>query len=256
MKIYTEDKDIPITPVKTNTILDNMFYKYENGQIKTLGGIPKYNLLLLTGTNGTGKSLLSQQITNNISQKEKVIYLTTEVPASFVYSSLKRLPNFNRENIIIIDGQDSIYDIDKTLNELITIIKESKAKFLIIDSITAYYEHLENKARIIVRKIYNILKKFYITGILINQKRSSHEENSSEGAGGYAVAHILDGTIVMMKKIIEKKWDEEFYGIEKGKMIRIIRIDDCRTTLHSTKEHLFKINPDGTIQIIKEKERE
>lgn len=256
MKMYKEDQEIPIIPVKTGTILDNLFYKYENGKIKTLGGIPKYNLLLLTGTNGTGKSLLSQQITNNISQKEKVIYITSEVPASFIFSSLKRLPNFNRENIIILDAQDTIYDIDKTLNELISIIKETKAKFLVIDSITAFYEHLENKARIIVRKMYNTLKKFYITGIFINQKRSSHEENSSEGAGGYAVAHILDGTIVMIKKIIEKKWDEEFYSTEKGKMIRIIRIDDCRTTLHSTKEHIFKINPDGSFEIIKEKERE
>ncbi|MGB9638276.1 MAG: KaiC domain-containing protein [bacterium] len=250
---------------KTYTILDNLYYYYDTKEKKTkyLNGIPKQGIIQIVGTNGTGKSLLVNNITSNVIQDKKVLYISTEILGEYVYYNIKQRCEsldleFKEDNLLIVDlarNTDYIYDINKFFKEIVEVLKNNRIELVIIDSLTAFYENLENKARLVVRQIYNFFKKWRKTGIFISQKRSSHEENSSEAAGGYAVAHILDSTVVMIKKIIQTKWDSEDYGIEKGKMIRILRIDDCRLCLHSTKEHLFRINEKGIIEIIKEKER-
>ena len=82
---------------------------------------------------------------------------------------------------------------------------------------------------------YNFLKKYKQTGILVSQKRSSQLSESAEAAGGLAVAHIVDGTIVLDKKLIESRWDVNLYGLELGSILRTIRIDGCRLCGHDSR---------------------
>ena len=129
-------------------------------------------------------------------------------------------------------------------------IKEKKTTNTIIDSITGLYEHKEVMARQIVRQFFNFLKKFRQTGIFVSQKRSAQASETAEAAGGLAVAHIVDGTIVLDKKLIESRWDVSLYGLPIGSVLRTIRIDGCRLTGHDSQTWVFEITEFGTIDII------
>ncbi len=129
------------------------------------------------------------------------------------------------------------------------VIENKKAKITIIDSVTDFYEHKEMMARQIVREIYNFLKRWKQTAMLISQKRSGQGAETAEAAGGLAVPHIVDGSIVMSKRVIEKKYEASMYNIPLGQVLRTIRIDGCRLTPHSSETYVFDIDEKGIIEI-------
>ena len=105
-------------------------------------------------------------------------------------------------------------------------------------------------ARQIVRQFFNFMKRYRQTGIFVSQKRSAQASESAEAAGGLAVAHIVDGTIVMDKKLVESRWDVKLYGLPIGSVLRTIRIDGCRIAPHDSRTWVFEISEVGTIEII------
>jgi KaiC/GvpD/RAD55 family RecA-like ATPase len=64
------------------------------------------------------------------------------------------------------------------------------------------------------------------------------------------VAHIVDGTIVLDKKVLMTAREASFYKKEIGDVVRFIRIDGCRLTGHDSRIWVFEITPEGTINII------
>ena len=251
--------------IPTGTRLDEMFFKMEeeDGQFikKPLGGIPHLAILNFTGLPDTGKSLLAEQFAAyQAGNGYKVLFVTVESPANFLYTSLKeksKVLNLNFEeiekNVVVIDASEEqeLRENPKALMETMAYaIKEKKVTNVIIDSITGLYEHKEMMARQIVRQFFNFLKKWKQTGIFISQKRSSQTSESAEAAGGLAVAHIVDGTVVMDKKIVMTAREASFYKKEIGDVIRFIRIDGCRITGHDSRIWVFEITDAGTIKII------
>ncbi len=251
--------------VKTNTKLDDMFYTIveENNSFvkKPLNGLPYLSVINITGIPDTGKSLFGEQFALiQASLGYKVLFVTVESPAEFLYTSFKMKSKFLNldfdkieENIFVIDvsKNDLFRENHKYLLETMEfVIKEKKTTITVIDSITGLYEHKEVMARQIVRLFYNFLKKYKQTAILISQKRSSQSSDSAEAAGGLAVAHIVDGTIVFDKKVIENKWDSNLYNLPLGSVLRTLRIDGCRLTGHDTKTYVFEITEAGTINIL------
>jgi KaiC domain protein len=245
--------------------LDELFFIAEivnNKPVKKpLGGIPKYSVCNLTGVNDTGKSLMAEQFAvHRANNNEKVCFITTETPANFTAASLKtRAAAMNikekaiDDNIIFIDATSHYKlrdDIPTFLNTLSYAIKEYKIQNVVIDSITGFFENKEMMARSIVRGIYNFLKKWYQTSILVSQKRSGHELLSSEAAGGYAVGHIVDGTIVLSKEIIDSSYKAKMYKKPIGEIVRLFRIDGCRMAGHDTKVRLLEITETGIVKIL------
>ncbi len=251
--------------VPTYTKIDEMFYNIveENGKFvkKPLNGIPYLSVLNITGIPDTGKSLFGEQFALvQASLGYKVLYVTVESPAEFLYSSFKLKAKFL--NLNFDDIENNIFVIDASKNDVFRenhkylldtmafVIKEKKTTITVIDSITGLYEHKEVMARQIVRLFYNFLKKYRQTSILISQKRSSQSSDSAEAAGGLAVAHIVDGSIVFDKKVIDNKWDSNLYGLSLGTVLRTLRIDGCRITGHDSKTYVFEITDGGTINIL------
>ena len=105
-------------------------------------------------------------------------------------------------------------------------------------------------ARVIVRMNYNFLKKWYQTSILISQKRSAHDALSAEAAGGYAISHIVDGTIVLSKDIVDSPYKERMYKKPLGELVRLFRIDGCRMCGHDTKIRFLEITETGLVKIL------
>ena len=241
--------------------LDNLFYTFKESEIVSLNGIPQYSVFNITGVSDTGKSLLVEQFAVYQAKKgDKVAFVTVETPANFLVSSLRFRANamgFNfkefENNIIFIDAASysSLRDnIPNLLNTLAFAIKEYKIKFTVIDSVTGLYENKEMTARVTVRKLYNFMKKWYQTALFVSQKRSSHEELSAEAAGGFAVGHIVDGTMVLAKEVVSNQFVSKLYNINVGEIVRLFRIDGCRMCGHDTKTHFMEITNSGLIRIL------
>lgn len=270
MHKYYELKDLEskapkLFGIPTGTKLDEMFFKIdkENGGYvkKPLGGIPHLAVINVTGIPDTGKSLLAEQFAiTQASAGYRVLYVTVESPANFLYTAMKQRSeamnvNFSKveSNMVVVDASESdeLRENPKALMDTMAYaIREKKATNTIIDSITGLYEHKEVMARQIVRQFYNFMKKYRQTAIFVSQKRSAQASESAEAAGGLAVAHIVDGTIVLDKKLIESRWDVKLYSLPIGSVLRTIRIDGCRLAPHDSRTWVFEISEFGTIEII------
>ncbi len=244
--------------------LDDLFFtvKEKNGKLEkvSLGGIPKYSVFNITGVSDTGKSLMAEQFAVEQARKgKKVAFITVETPANFVIASIKYRAlamgyNFDEfeDNIILIDAA-SHSKIRENLPDLLATlayaIKSYKIDYTVIDSITGLFENKEMMARAIVRRVFNFMKKWYQTAIFISQKRSGHEELSAEAAGGYAVGHIVDGTMVVAKELITSQYQARIYKAKIGDLVRLFRIDGCRMSGHDTKTHFMEITDTGIVKI-------
>jgi len=244
--------------------LDQLFYYTEikNGRVikKMLGGIPSYSIFNLTGVSDTGKSLMAEQFAvRRAADGQAVAFVTVESPAHFVITSIKARAeamgyDFEelKDRIILIDAASHSVlreNLPSLFSTLAFAIKTYKIKFTVIDSITGLFEAREMMARTVVRQIFNFLKKWYQTAILISQKRSGHEELTAEAAGGYAVGHIVDGTMVLAKVLISSQYMERLYKRPLGEVVRLFRIDGCRMSGHDTRTHLLEITDTGLVRI-------
>lgn len=244
--------------------LDDLFFisKMEGEKPKKvpLGGIPYRAVISLTGVPDTGKSLIAEQFAvKQASLGYPVVFVTVESPAPFVTQGLMQRASAMgidwqdiEDNIILIDAASSTQlreNIDVLLDTLAFAIRNYNTKNVVIDSITGLFEAREMIARQIVRRIFNFLKKWDQTAILISQKRSAHEEESAEAAGGYAVSHILDGTIVLGKRLITSPWESRTFGVPIGDILRTIRIDGMRLCGHDTRTHVMEITETGLVRV-------
>lgn len=244
--------------------LDQLFFttKMVNGkpERKPLGGIPRYSVWNVTGVADTGKSVLVEQFAiKQVALGNPCIFATLESPAPFVAMGLKTRalamgvdPELVEERVIFIDGA-SYYQLRNSiqtfLNTLAYAIKEYKARAVVIDSITGLYETKEVFARDIVRAVFNFLKEWHQTALLVSQKRSGHEGLSAEAAGGYAVSHIVDGSMVLSKVLITNKYEASLYRKPVGEIVRLFRIDGCRLCGHDTSTHVMEITESGLVRI-------
>ncbi len=245
--------------------LDELFFTVEqnNGKLekKPLGGIPAYSVFNITGVNDTGKSLMAEQFAvKQASENQKVAFITVESPANFVITSLRSRAyamglDFEKfeDNIILIDAASHSVlreNIPDLLTTLAYAIKTYKIKFTVIDSVTGLFENKEMLARGVVRRLFNFMKKWYQTAIFVSQKRSGHEELTAEAAGGYAVGHIVDGTMVLAKEVIDSAFKAKLYKKTVGEIVRLFRIDGCRMAGHDSKVHYLDITESGIVRIL------
>lgn len=244
--------------------LDELFFRAEikDGKVAKvpLGGIPRYAVINITGVSDTGKSLMVEQYTVKQAQRgEPVTFITVESPAPFVTMGLRERAtamgvDFDKikDKIILIDAASHTTlreNIPNLLATLAHVIKTYKVKHTVIDSVTGLYESREMLARTVVRQLFNFMKKWYQTALFVSQKRSSHEELSAEAAGGFAISHIVDCTMVLAKELIMTKYQAQIYKKEIGDIIRLFRIDGCRLCGHDTKTRFMEITETGLVKI-------
>jgi len=225
-----------------------------------LGGIPRYSVFNLTGVSDTGKSLMAEQFAIAQARRGEVtLFVTVETPAPFLVMSLRERaramgvdPDTIDRQIVVIDAatHESLRDdLPTLLNTLAYAIRTYGARFTVIDSVTGLFESREMMARAIVRRLFTFMKKWHQTALFISQKRSGHEELSAEAAGGYAVSHIVDGSMVLAKRTIQSAYEERTYGIPIGETIRLFRIDGCRMCGHDTVTRVMEITATGLVTI-------
>ncbi|HXG41314.1 MAG TPA: KaiC domain-containing protein [Dehalococcoidia bacterium] len=244
--------------------LDGLFFTTEwaDGRPvhRPLGGIPRYSVLQVTGVSDTGKSIMAEQyLLAQAARGEACCLVTLESPAPFAALGLRQRAqamgiDFEevQGRIVIVDGASHsviAQDLPTLFDTLAHAIRSYRVRHVVIDSLTGLYEAREMLARDVVRPIFNFLKKWHQTALLISQKRSGHEALTAEAAGGYAVGHILDGTLVLAKQTVLTAQQAKLYGAPLGETVRLFRIDGCRLCGHDTATHVMEITPTGLVRI-------
>jgi len=230
---------------------------------RVLGGYPFGGVINITGVPDTGKSLMVEQFAvTQASEGWPVVFVTVESPAEYVARGLElraRALGIDwseiNDKIAIIDVasndtlRENTKELTKVISDTVKMFKPHPAKSVVIDSITGLFEHMEVMARKIVRILFNTMKELRVTALFVSQKRSSHEEESAEAAGGLAIAHIVDGTIVLSKRLINQKWESQTFRLPLGSVFRTIRIDGCRLSGHDTDTHALRITDLGIVEV-------
>ncbi len=254
-----------IAPVPTGVAgLDGLFFlaRGRDGRlvVEPLGGMPRYAVMQVTGVSDTGKSLLVEQFAvARAARGERCVFVTYENPAPFVALGLEQRARAMRvdaarldEHLVLVDGvrhEILARDLSVLLDTLDEALARHRAQYLVMDSLTGLFEAREMSARDLVRPLFRFLKERRITALLVSQKRSGHEALTAEAAGGYAVGHILDGSLVLAKQTVMSYTQARLFRRPLGELVRLFRIDGCRLTGHDTRTHLMEIGASGLVRI-------
>ncbi len=221
------------------------------------GGIPKRNVVLISGGPGTGKSIMSQQyIYYGLQNGEPGIYVTLEEHPVAVRENMKNfgwdvrpfeekgmfamIDGFTagigraaeRERFVVPDPTDVRALID-TIREAIQWIHENTGKYPVrgvVDSVTTLYLTKPSVARSIVLQLKKVFSGYGITTFFVSQVSVSER-----GFGGPGVEHAVDG-------IIRLDLDEI-----NGELKRSLIIWKMRGTKHDMRRHEFEITDKGII---------
>ena len=215
------------------------------------GGFPRGSINLLSGDAGTGKTIFSLEFLYNSTtiNKENSIYFTFEEKKNSLITQanqfgweIEKLENKKKNNFKIISiGYE---DINKnTVNDLLEIIKNTKTKNIVIDSITTLaflipkspqvYVSDENEIKKFIYQFLTKLKEIGgLTTIIISQKDSKISNSVAK--------YICDGVIeieyeslggdysrnLIIKKMRKTKNDEDIHPLEIfNKGIRIHNLE-------------------------------
>ncbi len=215
------------------------------------GGIPKRNVVLLSGGPGTGKSIFGQQyLWNGLQKGEPGVLVTLEEHPVQVRINMRQfgwdVRRYEQEGIFaIVDAftagigeaakreryvvRDPT-DVGLLIDVLREAIRDTGAQRVVIDSVSTLYLTKPSVARSIVLQLKKILSGTGTTSILVSQVSVTER-----GFGGPGVEHAADG-------IVRLDLDEF-----NGELIRSLIVWKMRGTKHSMRRHPFEITDKGII---------
>ena len=215
------------------------------------GGVPKRNVVLLSGGPGTGKSIMASQfLWNGLQMGEPGIYVALEEHPVQVRINMKQfgwdVKQYEQQGVFaVIDAftggigeaakREKYVVKDPTdVNELVDVlraaIKDVNAVRVAIDSVSTLYLTKPSVARSVLLALKKVLSGTGTTSILVSQVSVTER-----GFGGPGVEHAADG-------IVRLDLDEV-----EGELVRSIIVWKMRGTSHSLKRHPFDITDKGIV---------
>jgi len=210
------------------------------------GGIPEGHTILLSGSCGTGKTTLSMQFLFAGAREGEVgMYISLTEPRDKLIRNMEDFTFFDKSlieagKVHLVDvAQDarlkgiSLQNVTGLLNIIRTIITETGAKRVVIDSITAIAELLKDTEKIrdfIFELGYN-LSYMNTTLIMISEIPPMTFKYSIYGVEEF----IADGVILLT--VLERK----------GELIRALQVIKMRGVNHSRNKFVLNIIPDGIV---------
>jgi KaiC/GvpD/RAD55 family RecA-like ATPase len=202
----------------------------------THGGIPISQTVLLTGTAGSGKTILAMQFAYNGAKKfkEPAVYLSFE---ESVESLKKNALNFGwdfrpleKEELFSFIKYDP-YHVDDVVNHLEARIREMNAKRVVIDSISAlsFFVRDEAEYRRLTFHISQVLQRMQCTSMLL-----SEIVQGSPGLSRHGVEEFIADAVIVL-----------YYRRINASFSRAVQIWKMRGTDHSEKLHPYKITSKG-----------
>ncbi len=213
------------------------------------GGIPKRNVVLLSGGPGTGKTIFSQQyLYSGLMRGEPGIYVALEEHPVQVRRNMAEfgwdVRRFEEEGLFaIVDAftggigeaakreryvVSSVDDFGEFIDVVKQALRELKAVRVAVDSVSTLYITKPAVARGILMNLKRVLAGYGATAILVSQVSVTER-----GFGGPGVEHAVDG-------IIRLDLDEV-----NGELKRSLIVWKMRGTKHDMRRHPFEISDKG-----------
>ena len=215
------------------------------------GGIPKRNVVLISGGPGTGKTIFGQQyLWNGLQMGEPGILVALEEHPVQIRINMQQfgwdVRPYEREGMFaIIDAftggigeaakrERYVVRDPSDVGLLIDVLKEAirdiGAQRVVIDSVSTLYLTRPSIARSVVMMLKRVLSGLGTTSLLISQVSVTER-----GFGGPGVEHAADGIIRLDLDEIE------------GELKRSLIVWKMRGTSHSMRRHPFVITDKGII---------
>jgi KaiC/GvpD/RAD55 family RecA-like ATPase len=198
------------------------------------GGFPKNDIILLSGTCGTGKTVFSLEFICHNADKEPGIYISfgeeldkIRENAKSIGIDIQKLENSDRIRLLKYDP----YKIEDIFEVIENNIREMRAKRVVIDSVSSlglYIKDISEIRRMVLHISY-MLRKNSCTSILISE--TSPEKNQ---LSRFEVEEFATDGVIQLKNFIDSG------EVKKGLIIWKIRASN-----HSNKVHPYKITPKG-----------
>lgn len=212
----------------------------------THGGLPLGRTTLLSGTSGTGKTLLSVQfLYNGITQFDEPGVLVTfeEAPNDIIKNAMSfswDLQKFIAEGKLFIldaspdpEGEEIVgnFDLSALIQRLQYAINKYQAKRVVIDSITALFQQYE-AAGIIRREIFRLvarLKQIGVTAIVTTERTDEYGAVARLG-----VEEFVTDNVAIVRNVLESE--------RRRRTIEILKL---RGSTHMKGEYPFTITNQG-----------
>jgi len=200
------------------------------------GGVPKGQLVLVTGTSGTGKTLFCSQAMYNglVKGKENAVFLSFEEPPNLIKENVKEfgwnLDPYQKSGKLIFLKYDP-YHIEDVFDILDSTIRKINAKRVFIDSISALGLHVQDNSEL-RRIIFNLsdgLRKLDCTAFM-----TSEIVPGSRGISRYGVEEFVADSVVVF-----------YYERSGSTFSRAVQIWKVRGSSHSDKLHPYAITDKG-----------
>jgi KaiC/GvpD/RAD55 family RecA-like ATPase len=200
------------------------------------GGIPKGQIVLVTGTSGTGKTILcSQFLYKGITDfKENAVFLSFEEPESSIKENIKTfgwdMESFEKSGNMLFLKYDP-YHIEDVFDMMESNIRQIGAKRVIIDSVSALGLHVKDGSvlRRMIFSLSDILRRLDCTAIL-----TSEIVHGSPGISRYGVEEFVADSVIVL-----------YYERIQSTFSRAIQIWKMRGSAHSEKLHPYVISKNG-----------
>ncbi|MEO3993056.1 MAG: KaiC domain-containing protein [Desulfurococcaceae archaeon TW002] len=215
------------------------------------GGIPKRNIVLISGGPGTGKTIMSHQfLYSGLTYSEPGVLVTLEEHPVQVRREMSEfgwdVRKYEDEGLFaIVDAftggvgeaakrekyvVKSVDDLGEFLDVVRQALRDTKAQRAAVDSVSTLYLTKPSIARSVLIQLKRVLSGLGVTTFLVSQVSVT-----DRGFGGPGVEHAVDG-------IIRLDLDEL-----DGVLTRSILIWKMRGTKHDMRRHLFEISDKGII---------
>jgi len=205
------------------------------------GGFEKDSMVLVVGSAGTGKTLLSLQFLYEGVTKydEPGIFLSFEEEESSLYKhamqfgwDFKKIEDQKKFRMLSFKPHQITKILEEGGGQIRDTLKELKAKRIVIDSITAYGLLFsdEYKRREKMLEFFTLLRKWEVTALVIVED-NPEEIEKEEGSIGF----ISDAVIAMYYRHDE----------EKGLRIHSLEVVKMRGTKHTNKLCAINFEEDG-----------
>jgi len=215
------------------------------------GGIPKRNVVLLSGGPGTGKTIFGQQyLYYGLQHGEPGVLVALEEHPVQIRRHMSvfgwDVRKYEEEGMFaIVDAFTggigeaakrekyvvrSVDDVMELLDVLKQAIRDVGAQRVVIDSVSTLYLTKPSVARSIMMQLKRVLSGLGTTAILVSQVSVTER-----GFGGPGVEHAADGII---------RLDLDEVG---GELVRTLIIWKMRGTKHDMRRHPFEITDKGIV---------
>jgi KaiC/GvpD/RAD55 family RecA-like ATPase len=202
------------------------------------GGIPKGQLVLLSGTCGTGKTTMcGQYVYHGLTKyNENAIFLSFEDMPENIKKNLKQFgwdfEQFEKQNRFDFIRYDP-YHIEEVFDILESNVRSIKAQRIVIDSVSALGLHVRDKAELrrMIFNLSNILRKIGCTVIMV-----SEIVPGSLGISRYGVEEFVTDSVIVL-----------YYERNEFTFTRAVQVWKMSGSDHSKKLHPYKITSKGIV---------